>query len=335
VNRLLPVYRITFDTPDRRTVFVHTELNALANLTNDWKTTLQTLFGVLHTWNFLDDAEPLRVAAMLLLLTSLFAMAVVGAVLLLTLKRRSHASSSRRWHRRLAMVLWLPFLAFTATGSYHLLQYSSSETVRGMRFAVPLPVNTGVLEQRGAWMGRYADVPLHALSLVMGEGGALFYRLGVAQNKAMPTDTQRFNGIPMEREAIYVNARDGKEMPLTDALMARFAAGFYSGGETPEAIEKITRFSPEYDFRNKRLPAWRVGYASGQVLFVDPAANMLIDRVSRAERAENYVFSHGHKWNFVADATNRPIRDALVVATLMCMLLMGILGIILKKRMKK
>jgi hypothetical protein len=184
-------------------------------------------------------------------------------------------------------------------------------------------------------MGRYADVPLHALSLVMGEGGALFYRLGVAQNKAMPTDTQRFNGIPMEREAIYVNARDGKEMPLTDALMARFAAGFYSGGETPEAIEKITRFSPEYDFRNKRLPAWRVGYASGQVLFVDPAANMLIDRVSRAERAENYVFSHGHKWNFVADATNRPIRDALVVATLMCMLLMGILGIILKKRMKK
>lgn len=328
VNRLLPVYRITFDTPDHRTVFVHTELNALAGLTNNWKTFLQTLFGIFHTWNFLNDMETLRITAMLVLLASLFAMTIAGMVLVFTLRQRPNPGQSRRWHRRLAYALWLPLLAFTASGSYHLLQYSYEESTRGMRMGEPLDL--AGLSGDGAWMTRYAHMPLSGVSLVQGENGALYFRLGIPQSrKAMPTQNQRYDGVTLEKPSLYINARTGEEATLSEEYMARLIARFHKP-DSPLAVSSIMRFSPEYDFRNKRLPAWRVNYADGETLFVDPAGGLLIDRIHSAERIENYVFSTAHKWNFLTDWTNRPLRDVLVVTTLLLALLMAGFGIRMK-----
>lgn len=328
VNRLLPVYRIAFDTPDHRTVFVHTELNALAGLTNNWKTSLQTLFGIFHTWNFLNDMETLRVAAMLVLLASLLAATVAGIVLVFTLKQRPNPNTSRRWHRRLAYGLWLPLLTFSASGSYHLVQYSYGDSIRGMRMGEPLDL--AGLNNDGTWLARYAGMSLNGISLVKGEEQALYYRLGIPQSrKAMPTQTQRYDGVPLEKPSLYIDARTGDEATLTEEDMARFLARFHKP-DAPLAVSSILRFSPEYDFRNKRLPAWRVDYADGETLFVDPAGGLLIDRIHSAEKLENYVFSTAHKWNFLADWTSRPLRDALVVATLLLALLMAGFGIRMK-----
>jgi hypothetical protein len=331
VNRLLPVYRVRFDTPDHLTLYVHTELGALAGITNDWKTRLQTLFGWLHTWNFLDGAEAVRVAAMGVLLLSLFAMTLAGAALLLTLARRSGQSRGRRWHRRLAYGLWLPLLAFSASGSYHLLQYSLAENTRGLRLGMPLPVSGVPLESTGAWLERYSTQPLNAVSLVMGEGGALFYRLGVAQDKPMPTANQRYDGVASEQSAFYVDAVTGRQSLLTDNAMARFVAGQFKRDERLREVSEIKGFSPAYDFRNKRLPVWRADFDGGDTLFIDPASGGLIDRVSRAEKVENYVFSHAHKWNFLGDALGRMARDALVLVVLALSFALLVLGLRLKR----
>lgn len=329
VNRLLPVYRITFDTPDHRTVFVHTELNALAGLTNNWKTSLQTLFGIFHTWNFLNDMETLRIAAMLVLLASLFSTTVAGMILIFTLRQRPNPNKSRRWHRRLAYALWLPLLAFSASGSYHLVQYSYGESTRGIRMGEPLDL--AGLNNNGTWMARYAGMPLNGISLVQGENGALYYRLGIPQSrKAMPTQNQRYDGVPLENPSLYIDARTGKETTLSEEDMARFIARFHKPG-APQAVSSILHFSPEYDFRNKRLPAWRVDYADGETLFVDPAGGLLIDRIHSAEKLENYVFSTAHKWNFLADWTSRPLRDALVMTVLLLALVMAGFGIWMKR----
>lgn len=334
VNRLLPVYRITFDTPDRRTVFVHTELNALAGLTNNWKTSLQTLFGIFHTWNFLNDMETLRVAAMLVLLVSLSAATLAGMVLIFTLNMRPNPSTSRRWHRRLAYGLWLPLLAFSASGSYHLVQYSYGESTRGLRMGKPLDL-TGTPLANGAWMARYTDMPLNGVSLIKGENGVLYYRLGVPQGKAtMPTQNQRYDGVPLEKTSLYIDAHTGEETSLSDKDVASLVARFYKSG-MPQAVSSILRFSPEYDFRNKRLPAWKIDYPDGETLFVDPVGGLLIDRIHSAERFENYVFSIAHKWNFLADWTNRPLRDALVVAILLLALGMAAFGIRMKSPSSK
>lgn len=330
VNRLLPVYKVTFDTPDQRTVFVHTELNALANLTNNWKTTLQTLFGLVHTWNFLDGMEALRVVAMGVLLASLFTLTVAGMVLACTLKARPGPSAPRRWHRRMAYVLWLPLLAFSASGSYHLLQYSYGENTRGMRMGMPLPVQPQALEQSGAWLARYDGVELGGVSLVMGEGGRLFYRLGLAESGAMPSREQKYDGVAQERGAVYVDAATGEESAMGDKQMARFVAGWHQSGERPAQLSRIHAFSSAYDFRNKRLPAWQVDYPSGQTLFIDPAGGLLIDRASPPEKLEAMVFAQVHKWNFIGDAIGRFPRDVLVWLVLLSAIALCVLGLRLK-----
>lgn len=329
VNRLLPVYKVAFDTPDHRTLYVHTELNALAGITNDWKTGVQTLFGWFHTWNFLDGAEAVRVAAMSVLLLSLFAMVLAGGALLLTLARRTNAKPARRWHRRLAYILWLPLLAFSASGSYHLLQYSVAENTRGLRLGEPLPLTGSALEPTGQWLTRYADQPLNAVSLVTAEG-KLFYRLGIPQGHVMPTAKQRFDGVATEKSAIYVDAASGEEVALTDHAMARFVAGQFKRDEKLRKVSIISSFSPAYDFRNKRLPAWRADFDSGDTLFIDPASGALIDRVNAAEKAENYVFSHAHKWNFIGDVIGRMARDALAVLVIFAAIALCVLGLRLK-----
>ena len=66
-------------------------------------------------------------------------------------------------------------------------------------------------------------------------------------------------------------------------------------------MELVTRFGPDYDFHNKRLPVWRVDYGApvNASLFVDTGAGVLVDRVEDWEKPERLVFSFIHKWNFL------------------------------------
>src|SRR5690606_19451164 len=105
---------------DNLTAFVHTELNALASLTNDTRTLQQTIFQTFHSWRWLDHVEPARVAVLLVLATALAAMCLTGMAMALTLPRRA-LGGQRRWHRALAYGLWLPLLAFALSGLFHLL----------------------------------------------------------------------------------------------------------------------------------------------------------------------------------------------------------------------
>ena len=66
-------------------------------------------------------------------------------------------------------------------------------------------------------------------------------------------------------------------------------------------VELVTRFSHEYDFRNKRLPVWRIDYGApvNATLFVDTATGVLADRTENWQKPERYIFSFIHKWNFL------------------------------------
>jgi len=98
------------------------------------------------------------------------------------------------------------------------------------------------------------------------------------------------------------------------------------------SIEKVTRFGPDYDFRNKRLPVWRIAIDNDQadVLFVDVASGVLVDRVNSASRIEGYSFSFLHKWNFLTAPIGRENRDALIVFVLTLALLLALLGVRLR-----
>jgi hypothetical protein len=128
-----------------------------------------------------------------------------------------------------------------------------------------------------------------------------------AQPQPPSTDAEireaRFAGIKPDGPAIYLDAATGSIVTSGDKDLARAIARRFTGApdSAVTGVELVTRFGPDYDFRNKRLPVWRVDYGApvNASLFVDTGAGVLVDKVADHEKPERLVFSFIHKWNFL------------------------------------
>lgn len=335
VNRLLPIYKITFDTEDNRTAFIYTELGVLGNLTNDWKIAIQGVFQFIHTWNWLDDLEHTRVLLMMCLLLSLLGMSVTGIAMILLLKNRE-MQKKRKAHRMVAYVIWLPLLMFSTSGIYHLLQYAYGDNHRGLQLSKPIAVTKERFGDNMKWLEQYKNIELNGLSIVEGPSGNLLYRLSIPQGKhgqSLGRQT-RFDGVPIEKPALYFNAATGEESDISDRDMAIYYAGEQLAYNESNIVntQLVTHFGPDYDFRNKRLPVWRIDYdaEAGDMVFIDPANGMLVDRLIDAESFESYAFSFLHKWDFLTPFIGRIPRDLLVVLILIIAITGALLGYVMR-----
>ena len=128
-----------------------------------------------------------------------------------------------------------------------------------------------------------------------------------AQAKSPATDAEireaRFAGIRPDSPAIYLDAASGEVVKTGDKDIALAVARRFTGApdSAVTGASLVTRFSHEYDFRNKRLPVWRIDYGAPvkASLFIDTSAGVLVDRVEDWEKPERLVFSFIHKWNFL------------------------------------
>jgi hypothetical protein len=156
-----------------------------------------------------------------------------------------------------------------------------------------------------------------------------------AAAKVPTTDAEireaRFAGIKPDGPAIYLDAATGDVVRSGDKDLARAIARRFTGApdSAVTGVELVTRFSHEYDFRNKRLPVWRVDYGApvSASLFIDTGTGVLVDRVADREKPERLVFSFIHKWNFLFPV-GRLAQNVLVGAFAIALIsLMAVLGL--------
>lgn len=341
VNRLLPVYKIEFDTPDNIVLFVHTETGAMGSMTNNWKSVLQSTFQLLHTWSWLDNVETLRLIAMSMMLLSILGMAISGTALVLLMKHRKIRQKSRRFHRYIAYAIALPLLASCLSGSLHLYWSSFEGNIDDQRLQRKLDLAQASFNETSDWLSPYKDISFNAMSLVEGPDGGYFYRLGIpaAQVDKVITRRQQFDGMPVEKTSLYIGLDDQSEAPLTDRDMSIHYARMLLQKDTqiPADASLVTRFGPEYDFRNKRLPVWKIIFADApsDILYIDPISGTLVDRMASPDLFERYVFSWAHKWDFLVPLSGRPGRDVLVILFLSSLLLLAGMGVYLRARSLK
>ena len=153
----------------------------------------------------------------------------------------------------------------------------------------------------GPAKGKPADGPEHVME------GHDHAAMMAAQAKPPVTDAEireaRFAGIRPDGPAIYLDAASGDVLQAGDKDIALAIARRFSGApdSAVTGTALVTRFSHEYDFRNKRLPVWRIDYGApvNASLFVDTGTGVLVDRVEDWEKPERLVFSFIHKWNFL------------------------------------
>lgn len=331
VNRLLPVYRIRFDTPDERTAFIYTELGALAGLTNDWKTALQSIFRALHTFSWLEGQENARVLLMMALLLALLAMSATGTAMVLLIKNRT-LPKQKKVHRLIGYIAGIPILLFTLSGLYHLLTSAYDESPRGLQLGPPMMLNAAQLGRLDNWLAQHAHQSFNNLSLIQGPDARLLLRASLPQGRAGQAIERghHFDGQTTEKAALYIDAHTGSPTTITDEDMAvHYAQTRF--GLAPGQIKQVTpieRFGVHYDFRNKRLPVWQIEThrPQGDRLFIDPATGMLVDRLIDSARFESYSFSFLHKWNWLKPLVGAGPRDVVIVLILIAAIIATVMG---------
>ena len=332
VNRLLPVYRVEFATPDKRAFYVYTEANAFAGVTNDWRRSVQYWFRALHTWSWLDDFDNSRVIIISMLMLALTGMAVTGTLMVFMYKSRKIREKKRRWHRSLAYAIWLPIFGLSISGLYHILQMSYVDNKRGLQLGKSITLGGDQLASSLENISGLGAKKLSAVSIVEGPGNKLYYRLNPSAPalKKPLTRKMRFRGMPTSLAGEYFDAENGTKSNMTDETMALHFVDRELGLDAAKKVhmEKVTRFGSLYDFRNKRLPVWRIDYqtSEGDKIFVDPATGILVDRLVNLDRYELYSFQFLHKWNFLRPLMSNEWRNGLTVFIIGLASLLAILG---------
>jgi hypothetical protein len=188
------------------------------------------------------------------------------------------------------------------------------------------------------WTTLTKDLNVQGLSLVHShDQSAWMYRLSVAQPQGKPPTTPdeirkaRFDGRSPLGEPIYLMARSGEVWPGGDRELALQLGERFTGvsRDAIQSVEKVTRFGPDYDFRNKRVPVWRLDYGQpvNASVFVDTATGVLADTSPNGAKAERWSFSYLHKWNFLG-MFGRNIHNGVVSGVVLAILLMfGGLGL--------
>ena len=339
VNRLLPVYRVAFDNADDTVAFVYTETSVLAGVNNRLKSQLQNLFRHVHSGAWLGQiSESLRVLLLGLLLSALLVTALAGVGLLVGVRRKHKAPGVKHWHRGAAYVLSLPLILLAISGLWHLLQNAGPKPPSNLRLSAPMKVDQMDFALERQWNQMTKDLNVQGLSLVRSNGSDQWmYRLSLAKPQDKPPTSPedirkaRFEGKTPLGEPLYLMAGTGEVWPGGDRELALQLGERFSGVSRTaiQSAEVVTRFGPEYDFRNKRVPVWRLDYGApvNASVFVDTATGVLADISPNAAKAERWSFSYLHKWNFLG-MFGRNVHNGVVSLFVMAILLMfGGLGL--------
>jgi len=361
VNRLLPVWRLEYAGDDGLTAYVHTETSSLAAVNNDTKAGLQSIFRALHTWEWVPAGmDWLRVLVIALMVGSLLALAITGIMMLVAIRRKKRLPGSRGWHRMIGYVLALPLIMFSISGIYHLVQSAMLPPGSELRMGKAIAVAEESWPIERDWAALSAGRNIASVSLVESGAGEPLYRIGLASPmgkmgggehdhgsgghdsimhkaaEAIPaTDSEireaRFAGIKPDVPAIYLNSKSGEverdgDREIALAIARRFSG---AGDDAVTGMELVTRFSHEYDFRNKRLPVWRVDYGAptNATLFVDTGSGVLVDRLENWQKPERLVFSMVHKWNFLFPIGRLGLNAVVGIFVIALIIFMAMLGL--------
>ncbi len=317
VNRLLPAYRVAFASDPGRRVYVDTATSGLATIVDARKALFNDIFATLHLWRFFGEHAALRAGVAAILLGAALVTPVLGLAVYWRGRGRPAPSRARRWHRRLGLVIVVTLACSTASGAWHLLNGVRAAVARDRsapRALAPIPVAELPATPPTPPDGALAEL------LVDRRDGSVDYRWrGAPPPVAAPVAHHggahaTTHHAPASAEAAY--ARE---------LALRFS------GLPPAAIEDVRRvdaFDGEYGFINKRLPVYRVEFATPRAdrYYVHLETATLAAHVDRPTYAEGWTFGNLHKWQFL-DPLGKGLRDALQIGFAILNVAVALIGI--------
>ncbi len=317
INRLLPVYRVDFERDVGLHAYIETNPPRVSALADDRKMLLASLFRFMHNWEFMRDADGVRITLISVFLAVALLSALSGIWMYGFMWKRGTLKSQhlplRRWHRTLGIFISLSALLFVISAEWHLLgskRRTIQPVVENHISATQLGLPDSV--RHGGW---------DKINLVQVAGHGAYQLLPLQQKPAasMAGDEHDHSAKPQDsrtvRQMVYVDSESGTVLDDAARKHAVQIATHFSGlsDDKITQMSQITKFEGEYGFLNKRLPVWRVEYATPDRLayYVETATGALAGVVRDADRAEGWSFSYLHKYHWL-DFAGKDVRDLVM-----------------------
>lgn len=328
INRLLPVYKVSFDRGDGIRIYVETSTDRFAYAVDNKRAFFDNLFSIFHNWSWMDAAGKIKYLVMALMLSVAIITTLMGVYIFFTTKTKDPKGNSllkaRKNHRITSIVFALFTLMFAFSGAFHALEKLKKDTRN--EFFKTQKISFDKLTPNLMRLQEIIKTELYNVSLI--EFNNDYYWQVYTKQKS-----KKINSL----KTVYVKLSDYSLLPEGDMLYAKHLALSFSGNDPVQIIstELITKFEGEYGFVNKRLPVWKIGFNTNnnERYYVETSTGKLSVRIDDNELYEGYSFAILHKHHFM-DFAGKAGRDISTMFWAMGQIAMVVVGLVLWKKRK-
>lgn len=367
INRLLPVWKVSFDRKDQMDVYVETSQSRLANYNDTNRKVFLWVFSNLHSYEFIAKITNNTARyVLILLLASIVIFSTLSGLLIygfLWNKFKKPVTGQkvgflRKYHRSIGIWTSLVTLTFMGSGFYHAthkftpddrINYVFEPEVKARDLVVAstaLPVNWEQVSNIS--LARFNDKTYYQVYLVKKENDS-WKKQQVAKAETMFGEKAK----KTKPDIACYDAANGQLLPegimeYSYSLVKHFVAQGAADGEAAccemmanaaadesapliiSSSDYLTKFDNDYGFVNKRLPVVKIALSTPQHLtyYVETATGRLAAKVQDSDRREGLSFAVFHKFLLV-DFAGKNFRDFLTAFSAFGVLVVSVLGLIL------
>ncbi|TWR26440.1 PepSY domain-containing protein [Mucilaginibacter pallidiroseus] len=324
INRLLPVWKVSFDTPNGMDVYIETSQSRMGTFNNTTRKVMLVVFEQLHTWAFLKTWFGERVQLMVLfiavsaMLFSLISGLVVYGLFWKKFKtvqqaRREQGKADKRivhrYHRQIGLIVSFVMLTFAASALFHVIVKLNN--VEPQKISYSQVINSN-------------DLKLSNLSLPIND--SVIVKSGLVKFQ----DSTYYQVSDNKKIVHYINTATGNQLNNGDNAYAAYLAAFYRRNENQKVygqpkISQVRQFDNEYGFINKRLPVQKISYPDGQNWYIETTTSQLATKVAGIDRAEGFSFIFLHKY-FGMSWAGKNVRDIVSMLAALGVLVAALFG---------
>lgn len=372
VNRLLPVWKVSFDRADHMDMYVETGRTRLANYNDTNRKVFLWVFSNLHSYEFIAKItnNTFRYTVVLIfgfiVISSTLSGLLIYGFLWKKFKKPTAGQRTgflRRNHRTIGIATSLVTLTFMGSGFYHATRKFTPDNRISFVFEPDIKT-TDLKKVATALPLKWNEVSNFSLTKF---NDKVYYQVfTVAKEKDSWKKQQvdkaesMFGGKAKEEKPTvdYFDAANGELLPdgimeHSYSLVRHFVAQSAADGDAAccemmanaqadksahliiSSSAYLTKFDTDYGFINKRLPVVKMALSTPNHLtyYVEPVTGMLAAKVQDSDRREGLSFAVFHKFLLV-DFAGKNFRDFFTAFSAFGVLVISISGLIMFIRTK-
>lgn len=317
VNRLLPVWRVSFDNGLR--AYIDPSQSRLATLSNDQKMWMAKIFRLGHTWTWGDQPWTGQSILMQIALIGILVLTCMGFGLFFRIRNRQNHRLAHKpirfLHRYLGISLSVFILLWVSSGFYHVWHKKSEiVNIQPMFYTQDLSA--------AAWKTTVQQ-PIQRLNLVPisfdqdhAQAGWMVQLSGKPQLQGSMTAAKEHDHNHHAKSAApaieLIDANTATKLNTLEQSKQLAADYLHLPLHHFTQSSWVTSFSGEYGFINKRLPVVKVeSNLSDQLrLYIEPSSGVIAAQVTQQDALEGFSFAYLHKWTWLP--LDKTLRDILL-----------------------